>query len=65
VGAMNFDWQKEMEHLLPGQLGQFFQAPVPGPNLEGQQDPVLQKMEELERQLKELQKRLEETEKSE
>lgn len=65
VGAMNFDWQKEMEHLLPGQLGQFFQAPVPGPNLEGQQDPVLQKMEELERQLKELQKRLEESETAE
>ena len=64
-GQFNLDLQKEMEHLLPGQFGQFFQAPVPGPNLEGQQDPVLQKMEELERQLEELQKRLEETEKSE
>ncbi len=61
MGGMNFDWQKEMEHLLPGRLGQFMQAPLPGPGLEDQQDPVLQRMEQLERQLKELQQQLQDS----
>lgn len=59
-GNFNFNWEKEMEQLIPNQFGNFFQAPVPGVN--PQQDPVLKKMEELERQLKDLQKRLENSE---
>jgi membrane-associated protease RseP (regulator of RpoE activity) len=59
-GNFNFNWQKEMEQLIPNQFGQFLQAPLPGVN--PQQDPVLKKMEELERQLKDLQQRLEDSE---
>jgi len=59
-GNFNFNWQKDMEQMIPNQLGQFFQAPAPGVNAE--QDPVLKKMNELERQLKDLQKRLDESE---
>jgi PDZ domain len=61
VGEMNFDWQKEMEQLLPNRLGQFMQAPV-APGVGAQQDPVLQRMDQLERQLKQLQKQLQDSE---
>lgn len=66
LGEFNFNFQKELEQLLPNQLGQFLQAPpLPGPGVGAEQDPVLQKMQELERQLKELQQRLEESEATE
>ena len=63
--GMNFDWQQEMKHLLPGRMGQFMQVPVPGPGLDAQQDPVLERMEQLESQLRELQQKLQESETAE
>lgn len=63
-GQFNFDLQRELGQNLPQHLGQFFQAPVPPPvpGVNPPQDPVLKKMEELERQLHELQQRLEQEE---
>lgn len=61
AGEMNFNWQKEMEQLLPNRLGQFMQAPVV-PGAGAQQDPVLLRMDQLERQLRELQQQLQDSE---
>ncbi len=53
-GLAPFNFQAELEHLLPGRLGDFAR----GVGQNAARDPVLQRMDQLEQQLEELQKKL-------
>lgn len=52
----NFDWQAELQHMLPNNLGQM-------PNMQGfqqQENRVMKRMEELEKRIEQLQEQVEE-----